>query len=669
MENEYRGGTPLWAGLERAGSNDYALVQAKDVWVSANKRLDVVLQEISSGGGSDIDSALPIPIETEAEMVEILSNATAKSLGEIYKYMGEDTANFTQGMLYIITEDDAETVGISDVELTSSDDEGSTYTIILTNGKTRKLRVKSDSSGGSGVGIVSIEKTATEGLVDTYTITFTDGTTSTFTVTNGKDGVGVQRAVINANGDLVIAYTNGTNSNLGKVVGEKGADGRGIVSIDLTSTVGRTKTYTITYTDNTASTFKVMDGATGPQGAGLQVVTTSGTNKAYTAYVSSITSLTVGATFIMVPHSGSSLIGGTITLNVNSLGAKEIKRRYNNNANTYADAGTISFGKPYRVMYDGAYWILVDYPKLNASDLTGTFPSSYLSGYQTKTDGTLATEDKTIVGAINELNSKAIDKIVALNLASGSNSNVTTYPDGIHWDNEETEVEIAGSDFARFCNHSMVPIVAGEGIAFEVDEDNQVVKINATGGGSGDTSSGMPQIRFVGMPCEGWFGYVNWMDIDPDVQADPSYADMKFTIEIVGGGSLQVGDRLQICRMCSFGSSRNKQGKYHPKKKKLRKILEYTITENDLDKRFITMTINGGSKEAYRLFTKNNNCSSVLGYMYFRIRRAKGPLNSRGGTDDAEFSNIVPVLKSATQYYWCDPDTQEDITYCKLVLI
>ena len=39
------------------------------------------------------------------------------------------------------------------------------------------------------VSIVSIEKTSTEGLVDTYTIKYTNGTTSTFTVTNGEDGV------------------------------------------------------------------------------------------------------------------------------------------------------------------------------------------------------------------------------------------------------------------------------------------------------------------------------------------------------------------------------------------------------------------------------------------------------------------------------------------------
>lgn len=48
------------------------------------------------------------------------------------------------------------------------------------------------SKGEDGRGIVSITKTATSGLVDTYTITYTDESTpTTFTVTNGADGVGV----------------------------------------------------------------------------------------------------------------------------------------------------------------------------------------------------------------------------------------------------------------------------------------------------------------------------------------------------------------------------------------------------------------------------------------------------------------------------------------------
>ncbi|MBQ9782097.1 MAG: serine protease, partial [Clostridia bacterium] len=37
--------------------------------------------------------------------------------------------------------------------------------------------------------VLSIEKTGSDGYVDTYTITYTDGRTSTFTITNGRDGI------------------------------------------------------------------------------------------------------------------------------------------------------------------------------------------------------------------------------------------------------------------------------------------------------------------------------------------------------------------------------------------------------------------------------------------------------------------------------------------------
>ena len=45
-----------------------------------------------------------------------------------------------------------------------------------------------------------------------------------------------------------------------------GEDGRGIVDIQKTSTQGLVDTYTITYSDNTTSTFDVTNGAQGPAG-------------------------------------------------------------------------------------------------------------------------------------------------------------------------------------------------------------------------------------------------------------------------------------------------------------------------------------------------------------------------------------------------------------------
>ena len=45
--------------------------------------------------------------------------------------------------------------------------------------------------------------------------------------------------------------------------GQDGTDGRGITSITKTSTSGLVDTYTITYTDNTTSTFEVTNGQDG----------------------------------------------------------------------------------------------------------------------------------------------------------------------------------------------------------------------------------------------------------------------------------------------------------------------------------------------------------------------------------------------------------------------
>ncbi|MDP2105982.1 MAG: hypothetical protein Q8J76_08300, partial [Desulfobulbaceae bacterium] len=53
-----------------------------------------------------------------------------------------------------------------------------------------------------------------------------------------------------------------------KYLGDNGNNGRGIVSVLLTGTVGKVKTYTITYTDATTTTFDVTDGADVEGGGG-----------------------------------------------------------------------------------------------------------------------------------------------------------------------------------------------------------------------------------------------------------------------------------------------------------------------------------------------------------------------------------------------------------------
>lgn len=124
------------------------------------------------------------------------------------------------------------------------------------------------------------------------------------------------------------------------------------------------------------------------------IITTAGTGAAYTATVPGITALTAGVGFIMVPHTVST--SQTPTLNVNSLGAKNLRRRISNSTvtTTYgSSANWIGANKPVYVFYDGTYWI-VDFPRPNANDIYGTVAVS-LGG----TGKTTVTADSFLVGA------------------------------------------------------------------------------------------------------------------------------------------------------------------------------------------------------------------------------------------------------------------------------
>ena len=86
---------------------------------------------------------------------------------------------------------------------------------------------------------------------------------------SGDDGRGIESTTVNASGDLVITYDDGTTANVGHVVGANGTngtdgdDGVGIASITKTGTSGLVDTYTIIYTNNTSTTFAVTNGADG----------------------------------------------------------------------------------------------------------------------------------------------------------------------------------------------------------------------------------------------------------------------------------------------------------------------------------------------------------------------------------------------------------------------
>ena len=117
-----------------------------------------------------------------------------------------------------------------------------------------------------------------------------------------------------------------------------------------------------------------IKGDKGESGKGFEVVTTSGSDSAYIAAVSNIESLTVVASFIMVPHTVSTR--AQVTLNVNSLGAKIIRRGISINTATTVlsdDASWLAANKPILVTYNGTYWI-ANLPRPYATDIYGQVP-------------------------------------------------------------------------------------------------------------------------------------------------------------------------------------------------------------------------------------------------------------------------------------------------------
>lgn len=100
-----------------------------------------------------------------------------------------------------------------------------------------------------GKGITSIDLTGEVGDTKTYTITYGDGLTFDFSVTDGHTPIFTFAGTV-----LYIDGVAGPDL--------KGETGNGIASVELTSTVGLVKTYTITFTDATTTTFTVTNGST-----------------------------------------------------------------------------------------------------------------------------------------------------------------------------------------------------------------------------------------------------------------------------------------------------------------------------------------------------------------------------------------------------------------------
>lgn len=160
----------------------------------------------------------------------------------------------------------------------------------------------------------------------------------------------------------------------------------------------------------------------------LHAITTAGTGAAYTATVDGITALTAGASFIMIPHTVSTTTGPT--LNVNSLGAKTIRRRVSNATSSTAAgyaAAWLAASKPILVTYDGTYWI-ADNPKPAAADMSGTLKvanggtgaTTLTSGSYLVGNGTSAVSLKTPAEVLTDIGAAASSHSHALTDMTGT---------------------------------------------------------------------------------------------------------------------------------------------------------------------------------------------------------------------------------------------------------
>lgn len=132
---------------------------------------------------------------------------------------------------------------------------------------------------------------------------------------------------------------------------------------------------------------------------GQYAITTAGDGAAYTATVPGITSLTAGVSFIMIPHVVST---STIpTLNVNGLGAKNIKRRLTSLATAAQPGYTAAWlanGLPFRVIYDGTQWVVEGHDKPAGADIYGAAAKATADA-----DGNVITDTYATITALQDL--------------------------------------------------------------------------------------------------------------------------------------------------------------------------------------------------------------------------------------------------------------------------
>ena len=97
--------------------------------------------------------------------------------------------------------------------------------------------------------------------------------------------------------------------------------------------------------------------------------------RTYTCTVPGITELTAGVSFIGIPSIEST--NKTVSINVNGLGKKLIRRRVSNRSGLSAIGGSnnwLTSGSPLEFIYNGTCWLVADMTEPHAEDLMGSVP-------------------------------------------------------------------------------------------------------------------------------------------------------------------------------------------------------------------------------------------------------------------------------------------------------
>ena len=108
--------------------------------------------------------------------------------------------------------------------------------------------------------------------------------------------------------------------------------------------------------------------------------------RTYTCTVPGITELTAGVSFIGIPSIEST--NKTVSINVNGLGKKLIRRRVSNRSGLSTIGGSnnwLTSGSPLEFIYNGTCWLVADMTEPHAEDLMGSVPIA--NGGTGATDG------------------------------------------------------------------------------------------------------------------------------------------------------------------------------------------------------------------------------------------------------------------------------------------